>query len=869
MTAPVPNPDPVPPSWGEPLTEQDYSTLSSSWITREIADAAMLRRVDACEGREVVGQKGNRDCAGVLIPYYWPGQPHAYTYRLRRDTPDWKQGSDGKPKPDKKYLGPPRSSNRLYLPPGIAPGELQDVAIPLAIAEGEKKALALSRLARYETDRPRFIPVAIAGVWSWRGVTGKANGPNGERIDLKGPINDLDRLAWKGRKAFIVFDANVHTVDSVRLARKGLARELATRGAEVEFVDLPQDCGVNGVDDLLALWGPDRVLKLFEKPVPGTGLDVVLPPQFQSRPQGMFRVTQKGERLSETQLCNYRASIKANVRLDDGVETKREFEIESELLGRSFQFTIPASEFTRMDWPIAQMGSGAITFPNQREYARTAIQSFSMTAEERCIYTHTGWRNVDGRWLFLHAAGAIGAAGPVSDVQVRLPGLLGRYEVRPSSEPDALVSAIRASLRLAKLAPPSISFPLLAASYRAVIGGADFAIHVAGETGSFKSELAALHQQHFGAGMDRVHLPGAWSSTGNSIEALAFHAKDALLVIDDFAPHGNSTDVARYHAAADRVFRAAGNQAGRGRLDSTANLREPKPPRALILSTGEDIPRGQSVRARLLILELPNGSIQASDLTECQRDAHAGLYAEAMGGFVQWFAGSYKDLHAGFERRVLELRESALRNAAHARTPEIVANLQAGFETFLEFALESGALDAAAREQLASACWEALREAAAEQARHQAATEPTARALELLRALLTSGRAHLEARGGGKPDRSPESCGWRLDSSGNWSPLGDCIGWVDGDDLYLEPAAFYRLVQVAGRDSGEGLPASLQILKKRLHEKGLLASVDGKRQTLTVRRTIAGCSKDVLHLFRRTVLPDEPEESDIDNGPEE
>jgi len=120
-------------------------------------------------------------------------------------------------------------------------------------------------------------------------------------------------------------------------------------------------------------------------------------------------------------------------------------------------------------------------------------------------------------------------------------------------------------------------FPVTGCVLPAVIGGADFAIHVAGETGSFKSELAALHQQHFGAGMDRVHLPGAWSSTGNSIEALAFHAKDALLVIDDFAPHGNSTDVARYHAAADRVFRAAGNQAGRGRLDSTANLREPKP----------------------------------------------------------------------------------------------------------------------------------------------------------------------------------------------------------------------------------------------------------------------------------------------------
>ncbi|MGD0577328.1 MAG: hypothetical protein ABSC08_00215 [Bryobacteraceae bacterium] len=61
MTAPVPNPDPVSPSWGGPLTEQDYSTLSSSWITREIADAAKLRRVDAYDGREVIGQKGSRD----------------------------------------------------------------------------------------------------------------------------------------------------------------------------------------------------------------------------------------------------------------------------------------------------------------------------------------------------------------------------------------------------------------------------------------------------------------------------------------------------------------------------------------------------------------------------------------------------------------------------------------------------------------------------------------------------------------------------------------------------------------------------------------------------------------------------------------
>jgi hypothetical protein len=46
-------------------------------------------------------------------------------------------------------------------------------------------------------------------------------------------------------------------------------------------------------------------------------------------------------------------------------------------------------------------------------------------------------------------------------------------------------------------------------------------------TGRFKSEAAALAQQHFGAGLDARHLPANWSSTGNALEALAFTAKDA------------------------------------------------------------------------------------------------------------------------------------------------------------------------------------------------------------------------------------------------------------------------------------------------------------------------------------------------------
>jgi hypothetical protein len=85
----------IAPQWGGPLTEADYAALSSSWITREVAVAAMFRRVDAREGREVIGQRGNRDCAGILIPYYWPGEASPFTYRLRLDNPEMRQGKDG------------------------------------------------------------------------------------------------------------------------------------------------------------------------------------------------------------------------------------------------------------------------------------------------------------------------------------------------------------------------------------------------------------------------------------------------------------------------------------------------------------------------------------------------------------------------------------------------------------------------------------------------------------------------------------------------------------------------------------------------------------------------------------------------------
>ncbi len=66
-----------------------------------------------------------------------------------------------------------------------------------------------------------------------------------------------------------------------------------------------------------------------------------------------------------------------------------------------------------------------------------------------------------------------------------------------------------------------------------------------------------------------------------------------------------------------------------------------------------------------------------------------------------------------------------------------------------------------------------------------------------------------------------------------------------------------------GEAAGDPLPVSPLMLRKRLHEGGYLASTDASRETLTVRRTLQGAQRDVLHFtvdgLTRLETPDKPD----------
>lgn len=224
---------------GGPLTESDYRSLEARWITPEVAQAAGLRRVDDREGREVLGRHDSGSYSGILIPYFWPEAQYPTTYRIRRDHPEMESG-----KPKGKYLSPPTDGNHLYFPPGTPACWLNNTAVSIVIVEGEFKSLALSRLMREgrsdAAEEPKFLPVAIPGVWSWKDKRSKVIDPSGVRVSNSNPIPDLDRIVWTGRRVTVLYDKNVDDKGEIQAARWGLTRILRDRGAEVLWATWPK-----------------------------------------------------------------------------------------------------------------------------------------------------------------------------------------------------------------------------------------------------------------------------------------------------------------------------------------------------------------------------------------------------------------------------------------------------------------------------------------------------------------------------------------------------------------------------------------------------------------------------------------------------
>ena len=119
----------------------------------------------------------------------------------------------------------------------------------LLITEGEKKALAANQAG--------FPSIGLVGVWGWK---------PGKKETL---LPALERIPWKGRAVYVVFDSDIATKPDVQDAESRLAAHLAARGATVKVVRLPQgEPGADGkpvkvgLDDFLVMHGNNGPMDL-------------------------------------------------------------------------------------------------------------------------------------------------------------------------------------------------------------------------------------------------------------------------------------------------------------------------------------------------------------------------------------------------------------------------------------------------------------------------------------------------------------------------------------------------------------------------------------------------------------------------------
>lgn len=184
----------------------------------------------------------------IQIPYLSPSGRSTGFYRLR--LLGVAQGLNGQSSKPRRYLQPPDSGVRAYLPRVAGTSWLEilnDPEVALIITEGEFKALSATLQG--------FPTIGLGGVENWRSA--KARKPL---------IDELEACNWKNRHLYIAYDSDVSTKPQVAEAARRLADVLAERGAHVYDAGLPGGSKDKvGLDDFLRDRGSKALAKHLEE----------------------------------------------------------------------------------------------------------------------------------------------------------------------------------------------------------------------------------------------------------------------------------------------------------------------------------------------------------------------------------------------------------------------------------------------------------------------------------------------------------------------------------------------------------------------------------------------------------------------------
>ena len=532
----------------------------------------------------------------------------------------------------------------------------------------------------------------------------------------------------------------------------------------------------------------------------------------------------KGNTITK-KLANFVPFLKGEITLDNGIETKKYFKIGAiHCSGKSLQtIKIPAGDFNNMNWVTKHWGLSCNIEIGQtvKESIRHAIQCTAKNAEQKMIYSHTGWTKVNGKLIFLCNDFYLDEK---IEQSIQLDGKLNRYCLTDVTERN-LDEDLKCIFKLldTEFIPHKIILPLLAFAFLSPLNHflkiADCepksVIFLIGKTGVKKSTLASLILSFFGD-FTNTDLPISFKDTGNSIIEQTFILKDVLTVIDDFHP-SSKLEEQNLNKNAQTIMRSYGDRIGRNRLKSDSTLMTAKPPRGNAILTGESAPDiTESGTARYITVELNKGDINTEKLTELQELARKDTFKSIMSFYIRWlyytvdayeekvFSDKLRDKFIDYRKHFNELftKENI---SIHSRTPETLAHLLLGLEIFLECIRLEKIMTEEQTDNILFEFINILKDLAREQTKKVTQDKPSIKFITKLHSLLQCKQAVV------------------LDKeSYKYAGGTGFIGYEDLDYYYLIPDISHKMVKKLCEEQGESFPTSYKSLLSHLREDGFI-----------------------------------------------
>ena len=816
------------------LAQSHFDALRSSGISQKVIKErgyrTLVKRSEMAALGFSTAQSATAQADNVLLIPLRDVFGEINGYVARPDSPRIDPQS-GKPR---KYEFPPKFRQILDVPVGCR-DKISDPTVPLFITEGAKKADAAVSAG--------LVCIDLAGVWNWRG-TNKVGGttalPDWESIAL----ND-------DRQVYIAFDSDITIKVGVWLAAYRLGRFLRSKHARVSYLILPslEDGSKCGLDDWLVNnnYNTDALLDFVRNELPPDPRTLGAPDadnqilgevedesgHWIARRDGMWIQKEiddpvEGITTILTPLANFSGRIIGSITRNDGAEVRHQERVEWRL--GDCVATVDADGVDMLEHPdrVARdaLGPGAITMSRiPPKLLGEAVSRFSTLSPiaDIIVYTHLGWEQIDGTPVYLSSGVAIDANGVNDDVCVEAPSVLRGFRLLPP--PDDPVPAIRAVLELLNVAPDHIMVPLLGAVFRAPIGGVDWSLALSGHTGVRKSTLAALAQAFWMPSARYDNLPCSFMGTANSIADLEFLAADTLLVVDEYTPRGTDGEQARYSAAAERVLRGASNHSSRSRMRADGTLRPDRPPKSLVVITGEQDIDGESLRARTVMVDIEPGDVPVSSaLNMCQKQANMGTYTSMMAAWISYIASQTP---AEIRQQIDGMPRFGW-NTGHDRSSHNLDDIGHVWLLWLDWVARFNAIEGSERVTLFDRVVDAIDHLAAVQKQHVNEASISERFIRLLTSALNAGVVGITPLG----TITPNMAGWtEAVERGKTS-----VGWISDQETWIDPGTAIAVVKEQARKEGQSLAASPRSIATDLVRSGILPKNEGRQYA--VRKTV-------------------------------